>query len=56
MTLDREQLESYLEQLADRYTAGELVEALEEAGLITVWAVMAAFENELIEMKERLEV
>ena len=56
MSLDRERLEEWLEQVALKYTAAELVEVLEDLGFVGVWEVISAFEEQLIEAKEKLEV
>lgn len=56
MTVDRELLEEFLERIADKFTAAELIELLEDAGILTVWDVIAVFEDELIEAREKLEV
>lgn len=55
MSIDRETLREFLEHLADRFTACELVEILEDMELITVYDILGAFEEQLIEAKERLE-
>jgi len=47
--LDRELLEEYKNQLADRYTAAELVELLE----LDVWQILEMFEEEIIELRVR---
>lgn len=55
MSMDRKALEDFFEMIADRYTAGELIDLLEDAGIITVWTVISALEDEIIEGKEKLE-
>jgi hypothetical protein len=54
MSMDREQLETFLEAIADRYTATELVDVLEEEGLVDVWKIIAFLEEEIIEARLRL--
>jgi hypothetical protein len=45
MMIDRSLTDEYFDQLADRYTAAELVE---EMGL-TTWDIIVMFEEDLIE-------
>ena len=54
MMTDQDRLSEYLERLADKYTCAELVDILEDAGLITIWDILAAFEEQLMEGKEKL--
>lgn len=55
MSTDRQALQEFLEHMADRYYAYELVERLENLNLITVWDVIAAFEDQIVEAKMQLE-
>lgn len=55
MSMDNEQLEEFFERLADRFGAAELVELLEDAGLVTVWTIISALSEQLVEAKEKLE-
>lgn len=56
MSLDRELLEEYLEAVASKYTASELVELLEDNGIITVWDIINLLEEFVIEGKEHLAI
>lgn len=56
MTMDRELLEDFLERVADKFTAAELVDLLEDAGVITVWDIISFLEETIIENREKLEV
>lgn len=49
MSIDRDLLDEYKRQIADRYTAPELVELLE----LDVWEVIEAFEEKVVELKFR---
>lgn len=55
MSMDREALQEYLEQLADRFYGHEIVERLEEANVLTVRDIIACLEDFIIEGKEYLE-
>lgn len=55
MSIDRESLDEYLEHLADRYYAHELVERLETLGIIGIYDVLLAFEDQIIAAKPLLE-
>lgn len=55
MSTDRESLQEFLEHIADKYYGAELVERLEALELITVWDVIAAFEDQIVEAKAELE-
>lgn len=56
MSVDGELLDDFFERVADKWSAAELVELLEDAGVVTVWSVIAAFSEQLIEVKEKLEL
>lgn len=49
MSIDRDALEEYKAALADRYTGPELAELLN----LDVWAILEAFEDEVIELRFR---
>jgi hypothetical protein len=53
---DREAIQEYLERVADRFTAQELVAILEDNGLIDVWAILDNLEDIVIEGREFIEV
>lgn len=55
MSMDRETLQQYLEHLADRFYGYEIVERLEDAGIITVQDVISALEDQIIEGKDCLD-
>lgn len=55
MSMDREALQEFLEQLSDRFYGHEIVERLEDAGILTVQDVIAALEDFIIEGKAHLE-
>jgi Fe2+ or Zn2+ uptake regulation protein len=55
MSKDRELLDEYLQHLSDRYYAYELVERLEALEIITIWDILNAFEDQIIEAKPLLE-
>ena len=54
--MDRELLQEFLEKVADKYTGSELVELLEDAGVVDIWDVIAALEEYIVEGKNYLEV
>ena len=54
MSMDREAVQEYLEHIADKYYGAELVERLEALELITIWDVIAAFEDQIVEAKAEL--
>lgn len=56
MMRDQELLQEYLERVADRFTAGELVERLEDAGIIDIWTILNNLEMFIIEGKFILEI
>lgn len=56
VSMDREQLEEFFERVADRFSAAELVELLEDAGIISIWTIIARLEEEIVEAREKLEV
>lgn len=56
MSMDKEQLEEFFERIVDRYTPAELIEILEDAGLVDIWTIIAFLEDELIEARGKLEV
>lgn len=55
MSTDRELLDEYLTSLADRFYGSEIVERLEEAGILTVREVITALEDYVIEGKSVLD-
>ena len=55
MSKDRELLDEYLQHLADRYYGFELVERLENLGLINIWDILVAFEDQVVDAKDTLE-
>ena len=52
--MDREAVQEYFEHLADKYYASELVERLEALEKITIWDIIAAFEEQIIEARAEL--
>jgi len=56
MSIDYEILQDFLERVASKYTASELVELLEDAGVVDIWDVIAALEEYIVEGKNYLEV
>lgn len=54
MTMDRDALQEYLLDLSEKFYGHELVNILEDAGIIDIWDVLAAFEDQLIEAKDKL--
>lgn len=52
--LDRETLNEFLTALADRFTGAEIVDRLEDAGILTVEDVINALEEYIIEGKNEL--
>lgn len=55
MMLDRELLDEYMAHLAERFYGFEIIERLEDAGILTVQDVLAALEDFIIEGREHLE-
>lgn len=55
MSMDRELLQDYFDHLAERFYAAEIVERLEDAGIITVEQLIVALEEYVIDGKEVLE-
>lgn len=53
--LDQETLQEYLDHLADRFYAFEIVERLEDAGIIDVQTILALLEDYIIEGRSVLE-
>lgn len=53
MSMDREILEQYKSELADRYNATELIELMEDCDLISVWDILEQFEEKIVELKFR---
>ena len=53
---DRERLDDFLERVADKYTAAELVDILEDAGLVTIWDIISALEEVIVDGRKHLEV
>ena len=56
MSIDYEILQDFLERVASKYTASELVELLEDAGIVDIWDVIAALEEYIVEGRNYLEV
>ena len=54
--LDRDRLQEWLEALEDKYTGTEIVNILEDAGVLTVWDLIAALEEVIVENKNEFEV
>lgn len=54
MSMDREVLQEYLDHLSDKFYGFEIVERLEEAGVLTVQDIIAVLEDKIIEGKEHL--
>lgn len=52
VSMDRSQLQEFLERVADKYTASELVDLLD----LSVWQIIDALEDEIIEGREKLEL
>jgi hypothetical protein len=55
MSMDRELLQQYLDQLASRFYGYEIVERLEDAGFITVEQLIIALEEFIIEGRSVLD-
>lgn len=55
MSMDRELLDEYMTHLAERFYGFEIIERLEDAGILTVQDVLAALEDFIIEGREHLE-
>lgn len=53
---DRERLQEFLEAVSSKYTAAELVEILEDNGIITVWDIINNLTDEIVDAKRFLEV
>lgn len=56
MMLDRELLDEFLQNVAEKYTAAELVELLEDTGILNIQDVIAALEEFIIEGRSYLAV
>lgn len=54
--IDRDNLEEFLELVADRYTAAEIVEVLEDAGILTVQDILAHLEEFIVEGSSKFDV
>lgn len=55
MSMDQELLSEYYEQLASRFYGYEIVERLEDAGIITVEQLIAAIEDYILEGRAVLD-
>ena len=56
MSMDRKLIEDFLDRICDKFTAAELIEILEDAGIITVYDIVGLLEEECIEYRDKLEV
>jgi hypothetical protein len=56
MSLDREKVDEYLSRVSDKYTILELIDILEQAGLIDINIIISLLEEEIIEAQDWLEV
>lgn len=54
--IDRDELDQFMELVCDRYTAAEVVEILEDAGLIDVHIIVSLLEEYLIEGSSKFEL
>lgn len=54
--LDREAVSEFLARLADRYTGAEIVEILEDTGILTVEQLLALIEDYAIEGRSKFNV
>lgn len=55
MSMDRKALAEYFEGLADKYYGFEIVERLENAGILDVYDVIACLDEYIINGKEHLK-
>ena len=55
MSVNRGLLDEYLNDLADRFYGFEIVERLEEAGILTIQDVISALEDFIVEGKDILD-
>lgn len=56
MSLDREQLAEFLDHLSDTYYGYEIVEILEDAGIIDVHTILNLLEDYIIEGRNKFSV
>jgi hypothetical protein len=56
MSMDRRLIEDFLDRICDKFTAAELIEILEDAGIITIYDIVGLLEEECIEYRDKLEV
>lgn len=53
--LDNEKVQEFLDQLADRFTGAEIVDILEDAGILDVYTVISFLEEFIIEGSKSFE-